>query len=136
MDRVTPDIRSRNMARIRDKNTKPELTVRRYLHTSGLRYRLHVPSLAGKPDLVFVRQRICLFVNGCFWHGCPHCADGGRTPKSNQAYWRQKIDGNVQRDRRHARQLQREGWKVLVVWACEISRPGTLVQLRKAIAKH
>ena len=136
MDRVTRAARSHNMARIRAKNTTPELTVRRYLHATGLRYRLHVPDLPGKPDLVFVRRRVCLFVNGCFWHGCPKCTDGRRTPKSNRAYWHRKISGNKQRDRLHKRRLRRDGWTVLVIWECETKKPQRLAQLRKVLSQH
>lgn len=134
MDRVTPAVRSRNMARIRAKDTTPELIVRRYLHASGLRYRLHVSGLPGKPDLVFVSRRLCLFVNGCFWHGCEKCKEGKRTPRTNQGYWQQKIAGNKQRDRKHARELRREGWKVLVIWECQTTNAPHLARVRDEIA--
>jgi len=133
MDRVSATARSRNMARIRSKDTTPELIVRGYLHSTGLRYRLHVANLPGKPDLVFVRQRVCVFVNGCFWHGCPRCKDGSRTPKSNQVYWRQKINGNRRRDRVHVRRLRRDGWKVLIIWECEIDDPHRLAKVHRFI---
>ncbi len=134
MDRVTSAVRSQNMARIRAKDTTPELTVRRYLHQKGLRYRLHVPDLPGRPDLVFVRQRICLFINGCFWHGCPKCRDGKRRPKSNREYWLPKIDGNKMRDRFNTGRLRRDGWTVLVIWECETRNVHLLARLHRALS--
>ena len=136
MDRVTPTVRSRNMACIRAKDTKPELIVRRYLHQKGLRYRLHVPDLPGKPDLVFVRRRICLFINGCFWHGCTKCTDGKRRPKSNRAYWLPKIRRNKQRDSLHKRRLEQEGWKVVIIWECEITRADQLASLHRVLIEQ
>src|ERR1700674_4838408 len=98
MDTVTPERRSAIMARIRSKDTAPELAVRRYLHAKGLRYRLHHAGLPGKPDLVFPARRVCVFIHGCFWHGCPHCIDGTRQVKSNSAYWSAKVAGHRARD--------------------------------------
>jgi DNA mismatch endonuclease, patch repair protein len=136
MDRVPSQIRSQIMSRIRGKNTQPELLARRYLHAAGFRYRLHVSSLPGKPDIVFPRRRVCVFVHGCFWHGCPKCADGRRKPKSNRAYWLPKIRRNKQRDRSHVRKLRAAGWKVFIIWECEIANPRKLEQLRQSIAKN
>lgn len=127
--------RSEVMSRIRGNDTQPELRVRRYLHAAGCRYRLHVSSLPGKPDLVFVRRRVCVFVHGCFWHGCPKCADGRRKPLSNRAYWLPKIRGNKQRDRRHMRSLKKAGWKVLVIWECEIDNAANLKRLLRMIMR-
>ena len=124
------------MSRIRGKDTEPELRVRKYLHAGGCRYRLHVPSLPGKPDLVFVRRRVCVFVNGCFWHGCPKCADGRRKPLSNRGYWLPKICGNKQRDQQHMRSLRKAGWKVLVIWECEIANVNNLKRILGAILKN
>ena len=133
MDRVSEKIRSEMMSRIRGKDTQPELQVRKYLHAAGCRYRLHDSRLPGKPDLVFVSKRICLFVHGCFWHGCSKCADGLRKPKSNRAYWLPKIHRNNRRDQLNAHRLRSAGWKVLTIWECEVSNVRKLEQLRRAI---
>jgi DNA mismatch endonuclease (patch repair protein) len=135
-----PDIftvakRSGVMSRIRSKHTLPELNVRKYLHAAGCRFRLHDSKLPGKPDVVFVRKRICLFVHGCFWHGCPKCPDGRRKPKSNRAYWLPKIRRNKQRDKRNISRLRAAGWKVLVIWECESSDVGALKRLKGFILK-
>src|SRR5579885_1916920 len=108
------------MSRIRGKNTKPEMAVRRYLHRAGLRFRLHRRDLPGKPDIVFPTRRALVFVHGCFWHGCPVCIDGTRRVKSNEQYWTDKVTYNRQRDARHQDTLAALGWKVIVVWECEI----------------
>ena len=136
MDRVSVPTRSRMMSRIRGKDTQPELVVRRYLHAAGLRYRLHVSSLPGKPDLVFPRRKVCVFVHGCFWHSCPKCADGRHKPQSNRGYWLKKIRRNKQRDRAHVRRLCAAGWKVLIIWECEIADRRKLERLRRAIGKN
>lgn len=121
------------MARIRSRDTKPELQVRRFLHAEGLRFRLHRKDLPGKPDLVFPRRRLCVFVDGCFWHGCPSCVDGTRAVKSNSAYWVGKIHGNQERDRRHDKELAAQGWQVLRIWECEVRDAGKLRQLAELI---
>jgi DNA mismatch endonuclease (patch repair protein) len=118
-----PDItdaatRSRMMAGIRGKNTKPELIVRRALHRLGLRYRLHVRSLPGSPDLVFRRHNAVVFVHGCFWHQ-HHCALF-KMPSSRTDFWAQKLGRNRDRDARHTAQLLREGWRVAVIWECSL----------------
>lgn len=137
-DNLTPFERSRNMSRIRAMDTEPELAVRRYLHRKGLRYKLHPSDLPGKPDLVFVKQRVCLFVHGCFWHGCTICIDGRRAVKSNEEYWLQKIIGNRERDARHSARLRELGWTVLTVWECEIADQGRLESLSRILtqARH
>src|SRR5438874_1822671 len=99
------------MARIRSRDTGPEIKVRRFLHATGLRYRVHHPKLAGKPDLVFPARGLCVFVHGCFWHGCPRCIDGTRAVKSNADYWRAKVETNAARDRRNEEALRGAGWK-------------------------
>jgi DNA mismatch endonuclease, patch repair protein len=136
MDRVSPHTRSRMMSRIRGKDTQPELLVRRFLHAAGYRYRLHVSSLPGKPDLVFPRRKVCVFVHGCFWHGCQKCSDGRHKPQSNRAYWLKKIRRNKQRDRSHIRKLRAAGWKVLIIWECEIADRRKSEYLRRAIGKQ
>jgi len=119
MDTLTPDQRSERMGRIRSKDTKPELRVRRLVHSLGYRYRLHRSDLPGKPDLVFPSRQKVVFVHGCFWHrhaGCPNT----RLPKSNLDFWKPKLEANRKRDIKHKRQLTRLGWQYLVIWECEV----------------
>lgn len=121
MDKLSKAARSKNMRAIRGKNMKPELTVRRIVHWLGIRYRLHVAGLPGKPDMVFSSRRKVIFVHGCFWHqhAKSRCVDS-RIPKSNVAYWRKKLAGNQQRDKKNLSALRKTGWKTLVIWECEI----------------
>lgn len=116
VDRAT---RSRMMSGIRGRDTKPEMQVRSYLHRAGLRFRLHA-SLPGKPDLVFPKHHGVVFVHGCFWHRHSSCRYA-TTPSSNAELWQAKFDANVSRDKRVTRQLRGEGWRVFVVWACDIN---------------
>ncbi len=118
-DPLTPEQRSRNMAAIKSRNTKPEMTVRRYLFARGYRYRLNHPRLPGHPDLVLRKYRTCIFVNGCFWHGHEGCA-GFRMPKSNTEFWEAKIRRNQERDREERQRLARMGWHCITVWECEL----------------
>ncbi|MBI5520462.1 MAG: DNA mismatch endonuclease Vsr [Desulfovibrio sp.] len=132
----SPLSRSEIMGRIRSKDTKPELLVRRTLHRLGFRYRLHVKDLPGKPDLVFPSRRTVLFVQGCFWHG-HDCKVGNRAPKTNQDYWREKIARNRNRDVISAMRLVEAGWKVLVVWECElISLDNTIARVVATLNAH
>jgi DNA mismatch endonuclease (patch repair protein) len=133
LDTVSPDQRSRNMAAIRGKNTKPELRVRRFLYRRGLRYRLHVPDLPGTPDLVFCAQRAVVFVHGCFWHQCPRCRVGSRGVKSNTGYWLAKLKRNQARDVEATTALKTAGWKVFIVWECQVDDETTLACLAKAL---
>ena len=110
--------RSRVMRAVKSKNTTPEMRVRRALHARGLRFRLHRKDLPGAPDIVLAKWRICLFVNGCFWHG-HDCARGSRTPKTNTDYWVAKINRNIARDKRNTDTLKHAGWRVEVIWECE-----------------
>jgi DNA mismatch endonuclease (patch repair protein) len=126
MDSVSAQIRSRMMSRIRSKDTQPELLVRRYLHAAGYRYRLHVSSLPGKPDLVFPQRRVCVFVHGCFWHR-HNCQVGRRSPKSKKKYWLPKLQGNKERHKKNRRILQKQGWRVLTVWECQTKKPEKLI---------
>lgn len=118
-DIVTPETRSRMMSGIRGRDTKPELAVRRYLHSRGLRYRLHVRELPGRPDIVLPRHRTVVFVHGCFWHRHEGCRFA-YTPKSRQEFWLPKLEGNAARDARDQQQLRDLGWRVEVVWECEL----------------
>jgi DNA mismatch endonuclease (patch repair protein) len=110
--------RSEIMSRVRSKNTQPELSVRTVVHGLGYRYRLHSKSLAGSPDIVLARHRKIIFVHGCFWHG--HSCSAATLPKSNRGYWELKQHRNADRDRENIRTLRRLGWKVLIIWECEI----------------
>jgi len=107
------------MSRIRSKDTGPEMAVRRLVFGMGYRYRLHVSKLPGKPDIVMASRKKVIEVRGCFWHSHQGCQDG-RIPKSRVEYWTEKIGRNVERDARNLESLQRGGWKVLVVWECEL----------------
>ena len=118
----SPEVRSRNMAAIRGKDTKPELIVRRELHADGFRYKLHDRSLPGKPDLVFPKYRAVVFVHGCFWH-MHRCRYGRVKPKTNAEFWQEKREGNVARDRRNLKALRADGWQVLVIWECWVREP-------------
>jgi DNA mismatch endonuclease (patch repair protein) len=121
MDRLSVERRSQNMARIRSKDTGPEMAVRRLVHGMGFRYALHRSDLPGRPDLVFVSRRKVVFVHGCFWHQHPkaNCRDS-RIPKSRLEYWIPKLRRTIERDRGHSRVLRKAGWRVLVVWECEM----------------
>jgi DNA mismatch endonuclease, patch repair protein len=122
--------RSRVMATIKSGNTKPELAVRRFVHGLGYRYRLHRPDLPGRPDLALTRHCKAIFVHGCFWHGHPKCPRAAR-PTSNTKFWNKKLDRNIQNDRMAISHLRRSGWRVLIVWECDIRR-GTF---RSKVAK-
>ena len=106
------------MAAIKGSHTKPELLIRRALHAAGLRYRLHVKDLPGKPDLVFPRRRAVVFVNGCFWHR--HDCHLFKGPATRQDFWREKIGRNVENDERAVRELTDSGWRVATVWECSL----------------
>lgn len=118
MDIVSPEIRSKMMSGIRGKNTKPELIVRKELFRRGFRYKLHEKRLPGKPDLVFPRYKAVIQVNGCFWHG--HNCKLFKWPKSNQEFWRQKINGTIERDKKNRNELLILGWRVITIWECEL----------------
>lgn len=125
IDHVSSAKRSAIMGAVHGKNTTPELLVRSAAHRLGLRFRLHSARLPGRPDLVFPKWKTVVFVNGCFWHRHPGCR---RTtiPKSNAAFWRQKFRQNMRRDAANYERLAALGWKVVVLWQCELGRPGTL----------
>lgn len=112
-------LRSRIMKAVKGKDTKPEMAVRRLVHSLGYRYRLHRRDLPGCPDLVFGPRRKVIFVHGCFWHG-HDCKRGARQPKTNPDYWRQKIDRNRARDHATQEALRAVGWDVMTVWECEV----------------
>ncbi len=117
-DVVTPRVRSRMMSGIRSKNTRPEILVRKALYARGLRYRLHMKSLPGKPDLVFPKYRSVIQVNGCFWHG--HACHLFKWPKTRKEFWEDKIRGNRRRDEKNRLALEALGWRVMTVWECAL----------------
>lgn len=115
----TPKQRRYNMSRIRGRDTKPEMIVRKAVHAMGYRFRLHQRNLPGKPDLVFPSRRKIIFVHGCFWH-YHNCPAGRVKPKTNSDFWAEKIKQNTERDCKHMAALKSLGWDVLVVWECQI----------------
>ena len=122
MDILTSDQRSRLMSRVKSKNTRPELLVRRLIYKMGFRYRLHRADLPGHPDLVFFKKRQIVFVHGCFWHRHKDCKLAS-SPKTRTDFWENKFISNLTRDERVHSELVSLGWKVLVVWECETRRP-------------
>lgn len=119
-DTKTPAERSENMSHIRSTNTKPEEIVRKYLFSHGFRYRKNDKRYPGKPDIVLSKYRTIIFINGCFWH--MHGCSRSRLPLSNQDYWKSKIERNIQRDAENQQKLEVDGWKVIVVWECELKK--------------
>lgn len=116
---MTPEQRSRCMAAIKGKDTKPELIVRKYLFSRGLRFRVQVRKLSGNPDIVLPKYKTVIFVNGCFWHGHEGCKYF-RLPKSNVEFWKEKIERNIERDKESMQALFDLGWKVVRIWECEL----------------
>ncbi len=125
--------RSYNMSRIRNKNTKPEEVVCKFLFSQGFRYRKNVSKLPGKPDIVLPKYKTVIFVNGCFWHmhGCKFFV----WPKTNSEFWKTKIRGNAERDNICYKQLQQLGWRIIVIWECELKRDAREYTLEKLICK-
>ncbi len=119
------------MARVRGRDTKPEMAVRRYLHARGLRFRLHRRGLPGKPDLVFPSRRVAVFVHGCFWHQHPGCRRA-KLPQMRADFWRRKLEANVERDAAALAALEAAGWTTLVMWECEVG-PEALERLYERI---
>jgi len=120
MDVLTPEQRHYNMSRIHSKNTKPEIIVRKWLWLNGYRYRLHKKDLPGKPDIVLTKYKSVIFVNGCFWH--MHNCKYGSKPKTNRGFWNKKLNDNVKRDKKNVKVLRSIGWRVLIIWECEIMK--------------
>jgi DNA mismatch endonuclease (patch repair protein) len=121
MDTVSPEKRSRMMAAIKSRNTDPELTVRRKLHSMGFRFRLHRKDLPGKPDIVLPKYNAAVLVHGCFWHQHQGCVLA-HWPRSREEYWGPKLARTIARDHENSEKLRRLGWKVIVVWECEIRK--------------
>ena len=133
MDTLTPKQRSERMSRIGPKDTKPELIVRKIVHSMGFRYRLHSRRLPGQPDLVFASLQKVIFVHGCFWHRHPGC---GRMPKSRLDFWESKLRENRKRDIRNQRKLVRLEWGFLVVWECELTDEGSVAKRIRAFLEE
>lgn len=135
VDRLTPERRSWLMSRVRGKDTTPEMRVRRAAHKLGLRFRLHREDLPGKPDLVFPKHRVALFVHGCFWHrheGCPKAS----TPKSRVSYWKDKFASNVARDVAVRHELEELGWRVRTIWECETRSVEAMETILHCVASY
>lgn len=136
-DNHTKEVRSRNMSHIRSTNSKPEEIVRKYLFSKGLRYRKNVSSLPGKPDIVLRKYNSIVFVNGCFWH--KHECGRFVMPTSNTEYWSKKINGNVESDKSNIAKLESIGWKVYIIWECQLKkqvREENLSNLYQSIIKN
>ena len=119
MDCLTPEQRKRNMSAIKGRDTKPEILLRKLLHSQGYRFRIQRKDLPGRPDIVLPRYKTAIFVNGCFWHrheGCKYAS----TPSTNSEFWEKKFAANVKRDTRNYVALKKQGWNVIVIWECEV----------------
>ena len=128
----SPAVRSYNMSRVKGKNTKPEILVRKFLFSNGFRYRLHAKKLAGKPDIVLSKYKTIIFINGCFWHGHDGCKYFS-VPKTKTEWWLNKIIGNISNDSRSIESLTNEGWNIIIIWECELKpkmRESTLNKLK------
>ena len=128
------ETRSYNMSRIRGKDTKPEMVVRRFLFANGFRYRLHDPKLPGKPDIVLPKYKTVIFVNGCFWHGHKGCSYFV-LPKTRTEWWLQKIKGTMARDKAAEIGLNVLGWKVIVVWECQLKKNSQIITLTSLLTE-
>lgn len=121
MDKVSPEKRSEIMSHIKSKNTTPEMVLRKYLHRMGFRFRIHSSKLPGHPDIVMKKYNSVIFVNGCFWHQHEGCKIANK-PKSKIEFWESKFRRNIDRDKRNLNALHNQGWRVLVVWECELKK--------------
>ena len=130
-----PEVRSYNMSRIRSKNTRIELSVRSYLHKCGFRFRIHSKKLPGKPDVVLPKYKTVIFIHGCFWHGHENCRYF-KLPKSRSAWWKNKIEKTIDMDRKNVHILTRQGWKVIVIWECEVKAKKYNVFLLREILRN
>jgi len=118
------ETRSYNMSRIKGKDTKPEMLVRRFLHAQGFRHRLHVKGLPSKPDIVLPKYKTIIFIHGCFWHGHKGCKYFV-VPKTRTEWWLNKINGNIENDKKTIKALKKEGWRVVTLWECQL-KPSTI----------
>ncbi len=136
MDVHSKETRSYNMSRIKGKDTKPEMLVRRFLHAHGYRYRLHAKNLPGKPDIVLPKYKTVIFIHGCFWHGHRGCKYFV-VPKTRTDWWLNKINGNKENDTKAARALKKDGWRIITLWECDLKasfKNKTLLSLLKKIS--
>ena len=132
-DVLTPDQRKLNMSRVRGKNTGPEIKLRKLLWSRGIRgYRIH-HNLLGKPDIVFTKKRVAIFIDGCFWHKCPVCF---QEPETRKEFWMEKINSNIERDIKNTTKLQEEGWIVLRFWEHEVRRKSEEVIEKILLSLH
>jgi len=122
------------MSKISGKDTKPEIIVRKFLFANGFRYRKNVKDLPGKPDIVLPKYKTVIFVHGCFWHG--HDCPAGKLPETNREFWERKINGNIERDKRNQEKLKALGWKVIVIWQCEIKNKKAKEERLKKLLKE
>jgi DNA mismatch endonuclease, patch repair protein len=134
MDNVDAYTRSRMMATVRRKDTRPEMVVRRALHHAGARYRLHDGKLRGRPDIVLASRRVAIFVHGCFWHQHPDCRYS-TLPSTRTIFWRAKFAANLRRDRRAIKALKLDGWTVFVVWECETRNASSVALLVRRVLR-
>ena len=136
MDKIDKEKRSWNMSRILSKNTKPEIKIRKALWQMGYRYRLHYKKLPGKPDIVFVKDKIAIFIHGCFWHRHKNCIEASR-PKTNSDYWEIKINKNIERDKKHTKEIKKLGWEVIIIWECSVHNEieNNIILINKLIKK-
>ena len=126
------------MSKISGKETKPEILVRKFLFANGFRYRKNVKNLPGKPDIVLPKYKTVIFVHGCFWHG--HNCKAGKLPETRKEFWKDKINGNIKRDKKNIATLKKQSWKVIVIWQCKLKnkkiRESTLNKLIETIRKQ
>jgi DNA mismatch endonuclease (patch repair protein) len=130
--------RSYNMSRIRSKDTKPEILVRKYLFANKYRFRLHDKTLPGKPDIILKKHNTLILIHGCFWHGHKNC-NYFKVPQTRTKWWLDKINGNIKNDKRNENKLKKAGWKIITIWECEIrpsKRDQTLARLLKRLQKQ
>ncbi len=130
----SPEVRSYNMSMIRGKNTKPEIIVRKYLHSKGLRFKLHKKELPGKPDIVLSKFKTVIFIHGCFWHGHKNCKYFV-VPKTRTRWWINKIEGNKLVDKRNNLKLKKSGWNIIIIWGCELKPSKIKRTLNKLLLK-
>ncbi len=133
-DTVDKERRSEIMSSVKRFNTKPEIIVRKYLFSNGFRFRLHNKKLPGKPDIKLKKYNSLIFVNGCFWHGHSNCKIYVM-PKTNKKFWYSKIENNIKRDKRNLRELKKLGWKVIVIWECELKNKNRESTLQRIVNK-
>jgi len=131
MDKLSPEKRRLNMQHIQNKNTKPELKIRKLIYSKGYRYRIHVKELPGKPDIVFLGRKKVIFINGCFWH--KHNCKQFYLPKTNRNFWSSKINLNFTRDKKNYSALQSLGWDILIIWECEITEKNLNILTQRII---